>query len=439
MSVGDPSGAGLSSCRWADWHGCYDVQWKSAGLLVDEAFAHPAKFAYGLITRIVAYGLTEGYWRPGDLIGDPFAGVCCGALVACQHGLRWFGVELERRFCDLGKGCDCDGVTKSDYRRWFGRWERADKHWCPGCLAELGKVDESRQASMFSDSAKYVRNSGRIPEVEPHHYVGNLEKARLDGKAVLIQGDSRQFASLVGQCKAVVTSPPWADSRETGLGPGWRNKLTGSNDGDLSKATGRSEGYGHTPGQIGSLKAGELDAVITSPPYADSIQGAHGETETAAETTAKRKTPGGSLGQSQRHGGYGTSEGQIGRDSGETYWQAMAAVFAQCRLALKPGGILVCVVKAYVKGGKIVDLPGDTVKLLESLGFHVFERTRAHLVKVEEHPGLFGDVVTKTTERKSFFKRLAEGKGSPRVDWEEVIWARTEAATSEARGTEEAV
>ena len=26
-------------------------------------------------------------------------------------------------------------------------------------------------------------------------------------------------------------------------------------------------------------------------------------------------------------------------------------------------------------------------------------------------------------ERKSFFRRLAEKKGSPPIDWEEVIWA----------------
>jgi macrodomain Ter protein organizer (MatP/YcbG family) len=31
---------------------------------------------------------------------------------------------------------------------------------------------------------------------------------------------------------------------------------------------------------------------------------------------------------------------------------------------------------------------------------------------------------TKRTERKSFFRRLAEKNGSPAIDWEEVVWAR---------------
>ena len=67
----------------------------------------------------------------------------------------------------------------------------------------------------------------------------------------------------------------------------------------------------------------------------------------------------------------------------------------------------------------------DTCRLLESLGFNVFERTRAWLVRETREPDLFGgkDHVQRK-ERKSFFRRLAEQKGSPRIDWEEVIWCR---------------
>ena len=71
-----------------DWHGCYRDGWKTADMLVSEAFAHPAKFAYGLILRIIRHGLDKGYWKPGDLIGDPFAGVACGGLVAACRG-QW--------------------------------------------------------------------------------------------------------------------------------------------------------------------------------------------------------------------------------------------------------------------------------------------------------------------------------------------------------------
>jgi hypothetical protein len=87
------------------------------------------------------------------------------------------------------------------------------------------------------------------------------------------------------------------------------------------------------------------------------------------------------------------------------------------------------VVKDYVSKARRVLLCDDTCRLLESLGFTVFERTRCHLVKRQSQPGLFGWTIEKKTERKSFFRRLHEKKLAPdderRIDWEEVIWARS--------------
>ena len=63
-------------------------------------------------------------------------------------------------------------------------------------------------------------------------------------------------------------------------------------------------------------------------------------------------------------------------------------------------------------------------RLLAACGFDVFLRVRAHLVKETRQPSLFGGEEVERTERKSFFRRLAESKGSPRIDWEEGIWCR---------------
>ena len=46
------------------WHGCYDDSWN--GVLVPDAFAHPAKFAPGLISRILRHMLERGH-APGDI------------------------------------------------------------------------------------------------------------------------------------------------------------------------------------------------------------------------------------------------------------------------------------------------------------------------------------------------------------------------------------
>jgi len=119
---------------------------------------------------------------------------------------------------------------------------------------------------------------------------------------------------------------------------------------------------------------------------------------------------------------YGVAEGQLGESEPETYWAAMAQVYGQCLLAIKPGGVLCVVVKAYVKAGKIVPLPDMTAELLARVGFEPVCRIRAMLT-AREGQGLIGGGEHRK-ERKSFFRRLAERKGSPRIDYEEIIVVR---------------
>ncbi len=439
---------------YTDWTGCYDGGWK--GLIVPEAFAHPAKFSYALIQRIMAHGLEQGYWRPGDTIGDPFGGVALGGISAGYAGLNWIGVELEPRFVKLGN---------ENLALHRGNW----------CV--LAAENGLRQCVQ------------------------------------LVQGDSRNFAALVGECGAVVTSPPWqenlsldrpnaAERRQVARERGISNAEHVSPI-EMEKLGKRHEGdYGTSPGQIGQLPAGSLDAVITSPPYAETGSGGNmysGEVDTTAWSDGRPRK----MGPSMMHGdGYGQTEGQIGslpvgdlaavvtsppyaksmdsiedadsrkeRTNGfecgqkdlrygqnpntflstdpsglnnderrevadknpqigqlreETYWQAVAQVYAQCRLALRPGGIMALVVKDYVKNKARVPLCDQTCELLARLGFEVFERTRCWLTKETTHEDLFAGTVTKKKERKSFFRRLAEKKGSPRIDWEEVIWCRNQ-------------
>jgi DNA modification methylase len=451
------------------WHGCYDDSWEK--LIVNEAYAHPAKFSAGLIDRIYTHGFERGWWHRGgthivdntvratiqeeidkgqfhvvtnsgyvlrldscgrpilpsvgdsirrdaSLVADCFGGIGGGAIYAAYKGLRHVSVELEPRFVEL---------FKRNVELHSRKWDNAG-----------------------------------------------------DPTPVMIQGDSREFAKLVGECGAIVTSPPYAETINS-MKQHDKANVTPQVAAKLSRTDKTGWNYGTTPGQIGALKAGNVDAVITSPPYADSVKGEHGETETAKDSRDKRQTAGGSLGQSQRHGGYGceagnignlkvagivtsppfgatgqpsaaggddptinntsaqakgreyarndygSTPGQLGNTKGDSYWAAMAVVYDQCRLVLKPGGVLCVVVKDYIKDGKRVPLCDQTLTLLEHVGFIPVERIRAMLVKEDRHPGLFGDDVVETKERKSFFRRLAEKKGSPRIDWEEVLIVRKNA------------
>lgn len=347
-----------------DWHDCYSESWK--GILSPEAFSHPAKFAYKLLSRLYDHGFSQGYWKKGDLIGDPFGGVACGGVVAAYKGLCWFGVELEPRFVTLAQ------QSIDDHRR---RWE-----------------------------------------------------AMGDPLPQIVQGDSRRFAELV-QAAAIVTSPPYAANEKSDYllsddgKTRARDEKRGYKQGHGSFRG--SETYGNTEGQIGRLrmKEGELDGVLTSPPYAGLRQdggrigkegtgGFSSYTDGCTDKWHTQRDPAniGNLG----------DEANVQR---ETYWQAVATVYQQCYLAIRSGGHLCCVVKDYVKNRTRVSLCDQTMRLLESIGFQPVERIRCWLVKEMKEAGLFGEMTSKK-ERKSFFRRLAESKGSPRIDWEEILIVR---------------
>lgn len=457
-----------------DWQGCYDEGWQGSGCLLPESFAHPAKFSFGLITRIVRHGIDQGYWKAGDTIGDPFGGVACGGIVCGYHGLNWVGCEIEPRFVELGnkniavhgpRWCagelvSCVQLLQGDSRKFA---EVVGGHLTGAVTSppyaeglghggekknEVGRGDVAYAERMYG---RYGSADGQIEQLStgsinaaitspPYaEAIGNPNgidyskaKGKHDGLKPSIARDSiggpygteaGQIGSLPsGDVDGIVTSPPYAstDTKPTKLGTGKGTRA----DGD---SAGRNKGDYHYPesdGQIGVLSSGEVDAVTTSPPFESSLASGVLSEEMKAEMASRGHKPSAS-GESAS---YGDDEANIGNDSGETYWQAMAIVYQQMWLAMKPGAVAAIVVKDYVKNKARVPLCDDTCRLLEHVGFHVFERSRCWLVKERREPSLFGGEHVTTKERKSFFRRLAEKKGSPRIDFEEVIWCRKDCA-----------
>ncbi len=121
---------------------------------------------------------------------------------------------------------------------------------------------------------------------------------------------------------------------------------------------------------------------------------------------------------------YGSTKGQVGAMEGETFWSAARLIVQECFAILREGGIAVWVCKDFIRKGKRVPFSDDWQRLCEACGFVLVERIQASLVKEDSHPSLFGGNDVKITERKSFFRRLAEKKGSPRIDHEDVIVMR---------------
>jgi hypothetical protein len=144
---------------------------------------------------------------------------------------------------------------------------------------------------------------------------------------------------------------------------------------------------------------------------------------------------------------YGDTAGNIGNSTGNDFWTAARLIVEQVYRVLAPGAHACWVVKAYVKNKAIVPFPEQWQALCEAVGFQTLHYHCCWLVEDkgnaralmdfttrkdngEEMVIKTGDVVryiskSKIVERflkrSSFFRKLAEKKGSPRSDFEVVL------------------
>ena len=136
--------------------------------------------------------------------------------------------------------------------------------------------------------------------------------------------------------------------------------------------------------------------------------------------------------------GYGNTEGQVGDESGETFWSAARIILQQTHQLLKPGGVAAFVVKDYVRAGKRVPFSRQWLALCESVGFELVEWVQASLVKKNKSQDVFGGEQIEKKERKSFFRRLHESRMAEddprRIDHEDVLFVKKVSIMEEQHG-----
>lgn len=232
-----------------------------------------------------------------------------------------------------------------------------------------------------------------------------------------------QLGSMpTGSIDSIVTSPPYSSGTVHGGNGIDADKIYDNRCGPHSTVA-LQGGYPQSTGQLGNLPAGQVDSVVSSPPYEGSIVGGNDAEATkrrleriANESPEKLGPRSHSYARSGKYAGnivapeYGTSDGQLGAEQGETFWSAARDIVSECFGILRPGGYAAFVVKSFVRDKQIVDFPGDWLRLCEACGFETVQIVHASLVKEERHPDLFGGESVKVTARKSFFRRLYERK-----------------------------
>ncbi len=399
-----------------EWRGCYPSNWK--GVVSPDAMSHPAKFSSKLIRRIYDHMIEENWVKAGDCVIDPFGGVALGAFDAMGHGLNWTGIELEERFHKIGNANLLDWNTKYGAMRNWG-------------TASLLNGDSRFLLKLIADSVSVVSSPPYAESIKTSKRGSGIDysKAVNGGKGTAgresIAMGYGETSGQLGHMKAseisyqlAISSPPFLQSEGGTPEP----KVGGVIDAAMYErhAAGnkKANGYGHTTGQLHHMQDGNFELAVSSPPYEATTITENRQFRSAAE-------PGRPNASNLRNNGgnaYGAADGQLGNEIGDDFWLSARAIVEQVYESLAPGGHACWVVKDYVKAKQIVPFSDQWRQLCEAVGFETLHEHRAMLVHHKGTQGMLeGGTKEIKTESKSFFRRLAEKKGSPRIDWE-VVW-----------------
>ena len=154
--------------------------------------------------------ILEAFTKPGEIVLDPMAGTGSTIVLAALMGRHAIAVEYEPRFCEM--------------------------------------IREN------------IKRTERQTTLTPK------------GRMTCIQGDARELSKLLEESDAIITSPPFGPSSRGGgiFREGYR--APGEEEvSDPGLPERHSRPLSDDPRNIDNLEYGEVDAVVTSPPYEGSV------------------------------------------------------------------------------------------------------------------------------------------------------------------------
>lgn len=376
------------------WTHCYADGWEK-GDICEAAWSHPAKYSKALIFRIIQHLVRQSYVSRGQVVLDPFGGVALGALPCMAYGLSYVGVELEPRFHATGL---------ENLALWRQRYGYKDAQFLQGDSRHLRAVLGEAGIAACVGSPPF----GSADSAGPESLGKRTDKSALamrqtQGWGIGGQNAPGNLATLPpGRFEAVVSSPPFCGSTQTEHNPDNITAGKGRRGGDSAARVKQDYAALTTPGNLGTLPTGAVQAVVGSPPY---VGGGHhnGQMDSYGGIAGKLTT--GDFAKDQH--GYGDTPGQLDKENPITFWSAASQILAELAALLPPGAPAVWVVKDYIKGGKRVPFCAQWEQLCHAHGFVTAEVIHASLV--EEHgqqETIFGTTETQQTLRASFFRRL---------------------------------
>ena len=169
-----------------------------------------------------------------------------------------------------------------------------------------------------------------------------------------------------GSIDSVITSPPYeaslndkrtSDDRMSQLERNVNPENTG-------RETKRVMKKGFSPHEM-NVMGYSVDSIVTSPPY-EGIEIMGNRQVVRSER----------IGTAHEHKAdtYNKESSNIGNLKSTSYLEAMAIVYSECYKVLKPGGLMILIVKSFIRDQKLIDLAADTMRLCANVGFTYQER-----------------------------------------------------------------
>lgn len=383
---------------------------------------HPAKANMLMLEWII-----DRYTNEGDTVLDPMAGTFSTCITAAMLGRNAVGVEYENKFYEWGI---------KNMMKFLGKFT-----FPHGQLAVV-KGDARQLSKILTEQADNIVSSPPYSESLSDKRKGYTKIKQLEHTRQY-KGSKDNIGNLPhGDIDAVISSPPHSDTIKGGEGPNAVQMLGDARDhfgywpieNEKLRAFSNEwqrkwKGYSKDKDNIGNLRHGEIDAVVTSPPFTKQPKGAgitkriqeDKPSEQDLKTHGNRKNKvwlprpvsddpenienldygkidtvifsppyeGGPFDHAGGHGGkYAGGIAQrdeklrpteledenIGNKSGESYLGAMLQVYRESWKVLRPGGIMVLVTKNFIRDKKIVRLDLDTIKLCEAAQFELIDR-----------------------------------------------------------------
>jgi len=402
------------------------------------AVAHPAKMNTNLLEFLI-----KNFTEKGEVVLDSMAGSYSTCIVSGLLGRHGVGVDLEEKFFQWGleakkKLLETETlrskgqvtILKGDARQLSELLKQADTILTSPPFASITIKKEFKSEGELEEFAKkqWVFRHGRSLEAtkkfmkkswkgypENPANIGNLPHGKIDVIVTSLpysegighdSGDnaSEQFSERLkmqrkytrsmtsegniaklkhGSVDAIVTSPPYADGTK---GPSRSSLWERLSKDPTSNRYGRKthptigEGYGKSAENIGNLPF--VDAVITSPPYSEQAEAGNKDPDAfwnKAEKTHGRKF----TDKTRRLMKMRFEEPEnIGNLKKETYLEAMAKVYSEMWKVLKPQGKAIIIIKPFIRQKKVVDLPLQTWLLMEKVGFNLVKLYKLRLKTV---------------------------------------------------------